>query len=168
MTAVCLLIYFAANRGTPCSMQVRTRGTFMALWPNSYDSFMSHWTLHTQWLPVSVKVQCTFKESYQKTEWLISALNWTTEDHWTSSTCCMFNISVSNMYHSSSITTSSHPHFHSSSFKSSFCVLYYISFIYSSVNFISFLNIFDLGKIILAIYTMDPHKLITSVRRLYW
>lgn len=31
MTAVCLLIYFAANRGTQCSMQVRTRGSFMAL-----------------------------------------------------------------------------------------------------------------------------------------
>lgn len=29
-----------ANRGIQCSMQVRTRGSFMALKPDSYDSFM--------------------------------------------------------------------------------------------------------------------------------
>lgn len=104
MTAVCLLIYFAANRGIQCSTQVRTRGSFMAptalvVWCN--DTIHRE-PLHTQWLPVSAKGQLIFEGRLSKylciylwcvpraRQKLMLAIIWVsaldcflhTEDHW--------------------------------------------------------------------------------------
>lgn len=65
LTAVCLLVYFAANRGTQCSMQVRSV-SFMAVWPwwlwvsRLFQLIESHYIKDAQWFSVSVGGQCIF------------------------------------------------------------------------------------------------------------
>lgn len=125
MTDVCLLIYFAANRGTQCSTQVRTRCSVMALRPDIKHSF-------TLWCnPLRAITHQMFSGSlYHSNELFVQLLKHHKAKYTVCSLICFlhtmvpwallylilclkYNHSFSNQSNLS-ISTSPHPYFHSS------------------------------------------------------